>query len=77
MNHVKECVKRCGITHFLTYADNFAIGYFKKQVRAARCGGQLASHRRAAVTYPRSGLAGLLQAHFDAAGAVARLHQGL
>jgi len=20
-----------GITHFLTYADNYAIGYFKKQ----------------------------------------------
>lgn len=33
MNHVKECVKRYGITHFLTYADNFAIGYFKKQAR--------------------------------------------
>jgi histone acetyltransferase len=31
MNHVKQHVKRLGITHFLTYADNYAIGYFKKQ----------------------------------------------
>ncbi|TMW62917.1 hypothetical protein Poli38472_005535 [Pythium oligandrum] len=31
MNHLKEYVKSTGITHFLTYADNYAIGYFKKQ----------------------------------------------
>lgn len=31
MNHLKEYVKRVGLTHFLTYADNFAVGYFKKQ----------------------------------------------
>lgn len=31
MNHLKEAVKRDGITEFLTYADNYAIGYFKKQ----------------------------------------------
>jgi histone acetyltransferase len=31
MNHVKQHVKRLGVTHFLTYADNYAIGYFKKQ----------------------------------------------
>lgn len=31
MNHTKEAVKMDGITHFLTYADNYAIGYFKKQ----------------------------------------------
>ena len=31
MNHLKEFVKKEGITHFLTYADNYAIGYFKKQ----------------------------------------------
>lgn len=34
MNHLKDYVKattRC--MHFLTYADNYAIGYFKKQVR--------------------------------------------
>uniref|UniRef100_K3WUL4 histone acetyltransferase n=1 Tax=Globisporangium ultimum (strain ATCC 200006 / CBS 805.95 / DAOM BR144) TaxID=431595 RepID=K3WUL4_GLOUD len=31
MNHLKEYVKKIGITHFLTYADNYAIGYFKKQ----------------------------------------------
>ena len=31
MNTLKEHVKKEGITHFLTYADNYAIGYFKKQ----------------------------------------------
>jgi histone acetyltransferase len=31
MNHLKEYVKERKITHFLTYADNYAIGYFKKQ----------------------------------------------
>lgn len=31
MNHLKEHVKRDGIDRFLTYADNFAVGYFRKQ----------------------------------------------
>lgn len=31
MNHLKEHVKKEGIEYFLTYADNYAIGYFKKQ----------------------------------------------
>ena len=31
MNHLKEAVKLEGLTNFLTYADNYAIGYFKKQ----------------------------------------------
>jgi len=31
MNHLKEYVKTEGIEYFLTYADNYAIGYFKKQ----------------------------------------------
>jgi len=32
MNRLKQQVKRAGqLTHFLTYADNYAIGYFKKQ----------------------------------------------
>ena len=31
MNELKEYVKTLGLTHFLTYADNFAVGYFKKQ----------------------------------------------
>jgi hypothetical protein len=31
MNHLKEYVKTIGIHYFLTYADNYAIGYFKKQ----------------------------------------------
>ncbi|KAK2197420.1 bifunctional Bromodomain/Bromodomain-like superfamily/GNAT domain/Histone acetyltransferase GCN5/Acyl-CoA N-acyltransferase [Babesia duncani] len=31
MNHLKEHVKKSNIEYFLTYADNFAIGYFRKQ----------------------------------------------
>lgn len=32
MNHLKDYVKNTSeIMHFLTYADNYAIGYFKKQ----------------------------------------------
>lgn len=32
MNHLKDHVKNVSpIKHFLTYADNYAIGYFKKQ----------------------------------------------
>lgn len=32
MNHTKEYAQsRDGITHFLTYADNNAVGYFLKQ----------------------------------------------
>lgn len=32
MNHLKSYVRRTGpVMHFLTYADNYAIGYFKKQ----------------------------------------------
>lgn len=31
MNHLKDYSTRKDIRHFLTYADEFAIGYFKKQ----------------------------------------------
>lgn len=31
MNHLKDYSTTKGITHFLTYADVHAIGYFKKQ----------------------------------------------
>jgi GNAT superfamily N-acetyltransferase len=31
MNHMKEYVKAENVRYFLTYADNYAIGYFKKQ----------------------------------------------
>ncbi|XP_055642867.1 histone acetyltransferase KAT2A [Toxorhynchites rutilus septentrionalis] len=31
MNHLKDYSTERGIKHFLTYADEFAIGYFKKQ----------------------------------------------
>lgn len=31
MNQLMEYVKHEGITHLLTYADNYAIGYFRKQ----------------------------------------------
>lgn len=33
MNYLKEYVKSTSdIRYFLTYADNYAVGYFKKQV---------------------------------------------
>jgi len=31
MNNLKNYVMKEGIRYFLTYADNFALGYFKKQ----------------------------------------------
>jgi len=31
MNHVKNYALTIGVFHFLTYADNYAIGYFRKQ----------------------------------------------
>jgi len=31
MNHLKEVCRLDGVCNFLTYADNFAVGYFKKQ----------------------------------------------
>ncbi|KAJ3344246.1 histone acetyltransferase [Gonapodya sp. JEL0774] len=31
MSHLKDFVRPQGMLHFLTYADNYAIGYFKKQ----------------------------------------------
>lgn len=34
MNHLKQYARDMdGLTHFLTYADNNAVGYFIKQVR--------------------------------------------
>ena len=32
MNHLKAQAIKDKLDHFLTYADNFAIGYFSKQV---------------------------------------------
>jgi hypothetical protein len=31
MNHLKDYHTKHGVNHFLTYADKYAIGYFKKQ----------------------------------------------
>ena len=31
MNHLKDYHVKHSVLHFLTYADEFAIGYFKKQ----------------------------------------------
>ena len=34
MNHLKDYISsHTNVKHFLTYADNYAIGYFKKQVK--------------------------------------------
>lgn len=37
MNHVKHHVQRDKLEYFLTYADNFAIGYFQKQGFSKTC----------------------------------------
>lgn len=38
MAHFKDHVREAfDVQHLLTYADNFAIGFFKKQVRYGRC----------------------------------------
>lgn len=37
MNHLKDYIsENTDVQHFLTYADNYAIGYFKKQVCSPR-----------------------------------------
>jgi len=38
MNHFKMHIKEkyLNVMHFLTYADNYAVGYFKKQVRPSQ-----------------------------------------
>jgi hypothetical protein len=39
MSHVKDYVRHAhDVRHFLTYADNMAIGYFKKQGFTAEIG---------------------------------------
>lgn len=37
MNHLKEYHIKHNILYFLTYADEYAIGYFKKQVGSSPC----------------------------------------
>jgi len=37
MNHLKEYHIKHNILYFLTYADEYAIGYFKKQVGSFPC----------------------------------------
>lgn len=39
MNHLKEYHIKHNILYFLTYADEYAIGYFKKQVGSLPRGG--------------------------------------
>lgn len=36
MNHLKEYHIKHNILNFLTYADEYAIGYFKKQVSSVQ-----------------------------------------
>ena len=35
MNHLKDYHIKHNVLNFLTYADEYAIGYFKKQVRVS------------------------------------------
>ena len=68
MNHLKEHVKTEHIQYFLTYADNYAIGYFKKQGFSKQISqprdrwyNRYASHQRAHHT-PASFLSALYRA---------------
>lgn len=70
MNHLKDHVRRAhpGVEHFLTYADNYAIGYFKKQVRMPS---------QTVWTPLRSRLTGLHEGDHARPTSMGRLHQGL
>ena len=37
MNHLKDYHVKHSVLNFLTYADEYAIGYFKKQVTREDC----------------------------------------
>lgn len=37
MNHLKDYHVKHSVLNFLTYADEYAIGYFKKQVTRKDC----------------------------------------
>jgi hypothetical protein len=44
MNHLKDWARQQGTLHMLTYADNYAIGYFKKQARRTRARAHTHTH---------------------------------
>ena len=93
MNQLKELAKREGIENLLTYADNHAIGYFRKQGFHKQARGRLDPLAAAPVscasppdahapplshTLPEAAPdLPWLRAGDDEARAVARLHQGL
>lgn len=70
MNHLKEHVKTEGIQNFLTYADNYAIGYFNKQGFAKEV--SMEDSR-----YARRSPAGTACQQYLIATQVERLHQRL
>lgn len=84
MNQLKEHAKREGITHLLTYADNHAIGYFRKQGFHKQVRHWLACD---AIGAPQGGTnrqqlgssrtSSPARAGHHEARSVARLHQGL
>lgn len=75
MNHLKDHVKattKC--MHFLTYADNYAIGYFKKQVRPS----ELRAHpARAVLNFGLAARPGVYEGDPTRPQRVGGLHQGL
>ncbi len=81
MNHLKEYHIKHGILYFLTYADEYAIGYFKKQVQLQ----SLAYRRFSFSVFPLRSFTlwtlvlslGLLQRHQSAEEPIPWLHQRL
>ena len=73
MNHLKEYAKQEKIWYFLTYADNGAIEYFKKQVKSPHTH----IHTHTHYTYISVFLAGIHQGSNPRSIEVGRIHQGL
>lgn len=55
MNHLKEYHIKHSILYFLTYADEYAIGYFKKQVTLASAHACLLPGSRGHSVWPSGG----------------------
>ncbi|XP_035424350.1 histone acetyltransferase KAT2A isoform X1 [Cygnus atratus] len=84
MNHLKEYHIKHNILYFLTYADEYAIGYFKKQVGSFPGWGSPlglvplpASPLPTFRLFPPSPPPGLLQGHQGPQEPLPGLHQGL
>lgn len=75
MNHLKEYHIKHNILYFLTYADEYAIGYFKKQVLLPSP--VSAAQLDAGVILGLCVHSGILQRHQGAQEPISGIHQRL